>query len=87
MRFMNPLKAVPGPSSMNRVKPCASNARTEVSHRTDAQTCSTSFAEMSAPCACAVTLEITGTTGAESFAAASSASSAVISNDGPTGNL
>ncbi len=24
MRFMKPLSAVPGPSSMNRVKPCAS---------------------------------------------------------------
>ena len=29
MRFINPLKAVPGPSSMNRVKPCASNVRIE----------------------------------------------------------
>jgi hypothetical protein len=36
---MKPLKAAPGPSSMNRVKPCASNARIEFSHITDAQTC------------------------------------------------
>ena len=32
---------------MNRVKPCASSARIEFSHSTDAQTCSTSFAEIS----------------------------------------
>ena len=77
MRFMKPLKAVPGPSSMNRVKPCANNARTEVSHNTDAQTCSTSFAEISdgVPCACAVTLEITGTPGETRFTYASSAPS------------
>lgn len=63
IRFIKPLNAVPGPSSMKRVKPCANKFRIEFSHNTDAQTCSTNFAEMSAPCACAVTLEITGTFG------------------------
>jgi hypothetical protein len=70
MRFMKPLNAVPGPSSMNRVKPCASRQRMDFSQSTDDVTCSTSRAEISAgaPCACAVTLEITGTPGAEKSA-------------------
>ena len=48
IRFMNPLSAVPGPSSMNRVNPCASNVRMDSSHRTGLVTCSTSRALMSA---------------------------------------
>ena len=49
----------------------------DFSHSTDAQTCSTSFAEISAgvPCADAVTLEITGTAGETKFTFASSAAS------------
>ena len=42
IRFMNPLNAAPGPSSMKRVKPCASNERIEASQRTDEVTCATS---------------------------------------------
>ena len=46
----------------------------DFSHSTDDVTCSTSRAEISAgvPCACAVTFEITGTTGGEIFIFASS---------------
>lgn len=72
MRFINPLKAVPGPSSMNRVKPCASKYRTDFSHKTDDVTCSTNRAEISELCGCAVIFEITGTTGGEIFILASS---------------
>ena len=47
MRFMNPLNAAPGPSSMKRVKPCDSKYRIEFSQSTDDVTCSTSRAEIS----------------------------------------
>ncbi len=75
MRFINPLKAVPGPSSMNRVKPCASSTRMDSSQRTDAQTCSTSrpLVPVGVPCGRALTLEITGMVGAARFIFASSA--------------
>ena len=74
MRFINPLKAVPGPSSMNRVNPCDNKYRIEFSQSTDDVTCSTSRDEISAalPCGCAVTFEITGTVGEEIFIFASS---------------
>ena len=66
---MNPLNAVPGPSSMNRVNPCDNKYRIEVSHNTDDVTCSTSRELISAgaPCGCAVTFETTGTVGADNF--------------------
>ena len=75
MRFINPLKAVPGPSSMNRVKPCASKYRIEFSHKTDDVICSTNRALISfgVPWGCAVTFAITGTFGAEIFIFPSSA--------------
>jgi hypothetical protein len=41
MRLRKPDKAVPGPNSMNRVKPCASRYRMDSSQRTDDVTCST----------------------------------------------
>ena len=74
MRFINPLKAVPGPSSMNRVKSCASKYRMDFSQSTDDVTCSTSWAEISfgESCGCAVTFEITETIAGEIFIFASS---------------
>ncbi len=74
---MKPLNAFPGPSSMNRVKPCASKYRMDSSQRTDDVTCSTNRRRTSAasPCGCAVTFEITGTDGTRNVTAASAPSS------------
>ena len=63
MRRIKPVSAVPGPSSMKRVKPSSIRYRIDASQRPGEVTCSTSRLRISpaVACGCAVTLEITGT--------------------------